>query len=90
LDDLLPSGYKYYHYDSSYDGSRDKYGFWINADDHMSVFNTTFLNEDNLFFIFLENNKFMSKYTWFLDLTEDQILDGPWWISKLFRKYLNK
>jgi len=88
LDEIIPHGYKYYHYPASFDGSRDINGNWINADNHVSTSPTIFLNENDLFFIFLENNKFMGKYEWFSNLNRDQILFGPWWISTLFRKYL--
>jgi len=85
--------YKYYHYNSSYDGSRDINGDWVNVDNHISEKPTKLLdNGKNLFFIFLENNKFMGddpKYNWFSKLSRDEIMKGPWWISQLFRKSLN-
>ena len=81
--------YKYYHYNSSYDGSRDINGKWVNVDNHISKTYTILLdNGKNLFFVFLENNKFMGndpKYNWFSKLSKDEILAGPWWISYLFK-----
>lgn len=81
-------GYKYYHYNSSYDGSRDNEGQWINASNHMSETPTKFLNENNIFFTFLENSGFMKRYKWFTILTKEEIMNGPWWVSQLFRKSL--
>jgi hypothetical protein len=83
--------YKYYHYNSSVDGSRDKNGTWINVDNHIDQKYTELLNDQNLFVVFLENNKFMgkdNKYNWFSNLNKKQILEGPWWISELFRRSL--
>lgn len=85
------SGYKYYHYGPSVDGTRDKNGYWVNVDNHISKQSTELLNENNLFFVFLENNKFMGKnpkYNWFSKLSKQEVLNGPWWISQLFRKSL--
>lgn len=82
--------YDYYHYNSAYDGSRDNLGRWINADNHISKIPTEFLDKDKLFFVFLENNKFMGKYKWFSELNKQQIINGPWWISQLFRESLEK
>ena len=80
--------YEYYHYNSSYDGSRDINGQWINADNHMSEIPTKFLNEKDMFFTFLENSGFMKRYEWFTKLSKDDIMNGPWWVSQLFRKSL--
>lgn len=86
--------YKYYHYNSSYDGSRDINGNWVNVDNHISKEPTVLLDHGkNLFFVFLENNKFMgndAKYNWFSKLTKEEVLNGPWWISQLFRQSLHK
>lgn len=81
----------YYHYDSKYDGTRDINGKWINVDNHISMNPTKLINENDIFFIPLENNKFMSnnpKYNFFIKLTEQQILNSNYWISQLFRKSL--
>ena len=82
--------YKYYHYNSSFDGSRDKSGHWINWKNHFSILPTEFLNQDDLFFVFLVNNKYATEYPWFNKLSRKQILNGPWWISQLLRKSLNE
>jgi len=86
------SDYKYYHYNSSYDGSRDIHGDWVNVDNHLSKKPTILLDHGkNLFFVFLENNKLMGKdkkYNWFSKLSKKEIMEGPWWISQLFRKSL--
>lgn len=86
------NNYNYYHYDASYDGSRDKNLVWVNVDNHISKTPTILLNEDNLFFVFLENNKFMGdnvKYNFFSKLNKDDILNGDYWISDIFRKSMN-
>lgn len=85
--------YDYYHYNASYDGSRDIYGGWINVDNHISTTPTTLLNEHNVMFVFLENNKFMGKnpkYNFFSKLSSDDIMNGDYWICDLFRKSLNQ
>jgi len=85
------NNYKYYHYNSAVDGTRDKNGKWVNVDNHIDTKFTELLNQNELFFVFLENNKFMGKnpkYNWFSKLNKKQVLNGPWWISHLFRKSL--
>lgn len=93
LDKLIKNdNYRYYHYSSEYDGSRDIDGHWVNVDNHISTSKTKLLNEDKLFFVFLENNKFIGsdqKYNWFSKLSEEDILNGPYWISYLFNKSLS-
>lgn len=84
--------YSYYHYPSKYDGSRDANGKWVNVDNHISTSKTELIDENELLFVFLENNKFMGnnkKYNWFSKLTEIEILNGDYWISYLFRKSLS-
>lgn len=84
--------YNYYHYPSEYDGSRDKNGNWIHSENHLSEKPTELLNPDKLFFVFLANNELANeqRYNWFSKLTEEQIVDGKWWISILFRRALGR
>lgn len=92
IDRLMSKGYAYYHYSSEYDASRDKDGIWVNVDNHISKEKTILLNEDKLFVVPLENNKFMGdnpKYNWFSDLSKSDIINGDYWISYLFRKSLS-
>jgi hypothetical protein len=82
--------YDYYHFPSEYDGSRDINGKWVHTPNHLSETPTKLINEDKAFFIFLANYELMNKKEngWFLDLTIEQILNGKWWISSLYRKSL--
>jgi len=82
--------YHYYHFPSEYDGSRDYEGNWIHTPNHLSEESTKLLNEDKALFIFLANYEIMNdeKNKWFIELSEDQILNGKWWISTLYRKAL--
>ena len=82
--------YDYYHFPSEYDGSRDINGKWVHTPNHLSETPTKLINEDKAFFIFLANYELMNKKpnAWFLDLTNEQILNGKWWISSLYRKAL--
>lgn len=94
LDNLLNTNYaiKYYHFTSEYDGSRDIYGKWIHTPEHFSINETKFLNEKKVMFVFLANYEIMnySENKWIINLSNDEILSGPWFISKLFRKSLGK
>jgi hypothetical protein len=93
LDDLLKTDYKnkYYHFASEYDGSRDKSGKWIHTPEHFSTKKTELLNESKVMFVFLANYEIMnySENKWILDLRKEELLSGPWFISKLYRKALN-
>jgi hypothetical protein len=82
--------YDYFHFPSEYDGSRDFEGNWIHTPNHLSEEPTKLLNEDKALFIFLANYEIMNdeKNKWFRELSEDQILNGRWWISSLYRKAL--
>ena len=82
--------YNYYHFPSEYDGSRDIDGKWIHTPNHLSETPTKLLNENKAFFIFLANYEIMNdkNHKWFLELNENQILNGPWWISNLYRNAL--
>ena len=88
MDELKP--YDYYHFPSEYDGSRDKEGKWVHTPNHLSETPTQLIDENKGFFIFLANYELMNEKEnkWFLDLDRDQILNGKWWISSLYRKAL--
>lgn len=90
LEDSKP--YDYYHFPSEYDGSRDKSGNWIHSPNHLSKNPTILLNESKALFIFLANYELMNdaNNSWFLQLDENQILNGDYWISQLFRQALKK
>lgn len=88
LDELQP--YDYYHFPSEYDGSRDKDGFWIHTPEHLSKNKTILLNEDKALFIFLANYEIMNdeENKWFLNMSDNDILNGKMWISELYKKAL--
>lgn len=84
--------YDYYHFPSEYDGSRDINGKWIHSPNHLSLIPTKLINEDKAFFLFLANYELMNnkENAWFLDLNEEQVLNGKWWISSIYRKALKE
>lgn len=88
MDEL--QNYNYYHFPSEYDGSRDYKGQWIHTPNHLSETSTKLLNEDRALFIFLANYEIMNdqQNVWFTKLSENEILNGKWWISSLYRKAL--
>jgi hypothetical protein len=88
IDELKP--YDYYHFPSEYDGSRDIKGNWVHSPNHLSETPTQLINENKAFFIFLANYELMNEKEnkWFLDLDREQILNGKWWISSLYRRGL--
>jgi hypothetical protein len=82
--------YDYYHFPSEYDGSRDNLGNWIHSPNHLAKNKTKLLDESKVLFIFLANYELMNEpeNAWFLELDENQILNGDFWISDLFRRAL--
>jgi hypothetical protein len=86
---LMKNGYKYYHYGSEYDGSRDINGDWIYAKHHLSKKDTIFLNKTKLLIIFLTNNIYSKKHQYFLKMSENEILNSDMLISRLFKQSLN-
>lgn len=83
--------YKYYHFSSAVDGSRDRNGKWI-ARDHILKPDVNLLDENQLMVVFLVNSTFCGddpKYNWFCKLNRQQILDSNTSASKLFKKALN-
>jgi hypothetical protein len=91
LEDLKINGYDYYHVPSSYDGTRDINGDWINTNNHFSLIDTKLINIDDVLFIPLENHVIAksSKYKWVLHCDRNTLINGNYWISSLFRKSFN-
>jgi len=87
MEELKP--YDYYHFPSEYDGTRDNKGIWVHSPNFLSEKPTTLINEDKALFIMLANSEFVNHHKWFLELNKEQILNGKWWISYLFRKGLS-
>lgn len=89
LDDLINyNDYSYYHFSSDVDGTRDKDGNWIALDLIMEK-NIELLDESKLLIVPLVNSAICSKdpvYSWFCDLSEEEILNGNYFVTKLFRR----
>jgi hypothetical protein len=79
--------YNYYHFPSEYDGTRDIEGQWIHTPNHLSKSPTKLLDKNKAIFVFLANYELMNNQEnkWFTELNEKQIINGPWWISSLYR-----
>lgn len=80
--------YRYYHVPSYSDGTRDKYGAWVAPE---IIFGKTFeyLHPDRLLFIMLANSLYCGKdtyYNWFCKLNKDEILNGKYFITELFKR----
>lgn len=87
--------YKYYHFDSSFDGSRLKNRRWMSPENYFNIDNEL-LNEDDLHVVFLSNNvlnqeksKHKNTYDAFLKLNKQEILQQDYWLAKMFRKSLS-
>lgn len=80
----------YYHFDSSYDGSRNNKGEWI-VPQLITTNQINFLNEKKIMLVFLANSWFCGddpNYNWFCKLTIQEILNSDFVISNLFKKAL--
>ena len=95
LSKLRKANYEYYHYDSSFDGSRLKNKRWMRAEYYFNQDNEL-LNENNLLVIFLANrdisgpsprhNTYKNVFEQFLKLNKQEILQQNYWLAKMFRK----
>ena len=83
------NNYDYYHYGAEYDGSRDSDGYWIETSRHFDTKNIKLIDESKLFLVFLTNSGINEQQPWVATTTRDKLLNGPYWISKYFRKSLN-
>ena len=92
LDDLIKNhNYNYYHFPSSYDGTRDKDGNWIALELIMKK-EIELLDESKLILIPLVNSAICSDdpiYSWFCKLTEEEILNGDYFVTKFFKRAIN-
>ena len=87
LQKLIKDGYQYYHYPTKYGGSRDKYLTYIDGNRLLSKKDIVFQDESELMLLFLANSHFVhAENKWFLKLDKTEILNGPYFISKMFRK----
>lgn len=82
--------YVVYHVKSWQDGTRDDLGRWISPD-LIFKHDFTYSHPDKLLIVMLANSVYCGKdkkYNWFCELSKNQILEGDYFISKLFRKAL--
>jgi hypothetical protein len=83
------SNYKYYHFDSSYTGNRDKNLRWITAERHVSNKPVEFIDDDKLHLVLLYNSNLkFEKNKWFLALDANQVLSSDTFIGKMLRQSL--
>ena len=84
------SNYKYYHYDSSYDGTRMINKRWVRYDYYLNN-NIKLLNEQNLFFIMLTNTGCNNKKVCdkLFSMSKKELLNSNTFISRMFRKSFN-
>ena len=87
IDKLQASqNYKYYHFSSYVDGTRDKAGNWIAPD---VIFEKDFdVDTNKLLFMMLANSYYCgndTKYNWFCGKTKSEILNSNYYVSKIFR-----
>ncbi len=82
--------YKIHHVPSDMDGTRDLHGKWISKD---IIRKTNIeIDIDKLIIVMLVNSTYCgndSRYNWFCKKSENEILNGNYFISKLFRKAIN-
>ena len=89
LDKLIKKNYKYYHYDSSYTGNRDREMKWINLPKLLKS-KVDFLDEGKLHCIFLYNSDFRhANEKWFTKLSRNEILSSDTVIGKMLKKSLS-
>jgi hypothetical protein len=86
LKDLINNqNYEYYHYENKIDGSRDKYGDWINSNIVFSNKPIEYDEEDNMiFFVYYNSN--ISNYI--KQISENDLMKKDWNITKFLNKCL--
>jgi hypothetical protein len=82
--------YKYYHLPSYADGTRDINGHWV-APNLIFPNHIELLDKDRLEVVMLANSEYCGsnpKYNWFCKLPYDEVLNGKYFVSSLFRSAL--
>ena len=87
LNKLLKKNYRYYHYHSDYDGTRDSDGKWVNMDRIFSDKQIDYSHPNKQLFIVLYNSDMSENYK---NKKSDEILNSNLNISKFIYKSLNK
>lgn len=86
LNKLEKSGYKYYHYSNTIDGTRDKYGQWVTSDRIFSNNNIEYDDEDNMLFLIVYNSDVNDDIK---KATRENILNKDCNYTKFIKKSLN-
>ena len=84
--------YRYYHFPSYVDGTRNKQGYWI-ATELIKPEHIELQNESKLLLVFLVNSTICGNdpdYNWFCNLSEQEILDGDYFVTHLFQRALKQ
>ena len=84
LDKLMDNGYKYYHYSNDYDGTRDKYGNWIETSKLFSADPIEYNDERKLLFVIMYNSQMDD----IRNLDKNYLLNSDLNISKYMKKSL--
>ena len=82
---LFKNGYKYYQYSNNFDGTRDKYGYWVTTTRFFSDIEIPYENPENMLFIVMYNSG-MDDYK---KMSREKLLNSNMIISKFFRKSLD-
>jgi hypothetical protein len=80
------TNYSYYHYDQSFDGSRDKNGKWVQSDQIFSNTPIDYLDENQMMFLVFYNSSLTNEIR---NMTRKQLLESNLNISRFFKKALH-
>jgi hypothetical protein len=86
LKDLINNqDYEYFHYENKIDGSRDKYGNWINSNIVFSDKPIEYEDEDNMMFFVYYNSHLSDSIK---QISENDLMNTNWNITKYLKKAL--
>jgi len=85
LKKLFNKGYKYFHYSNKVDGSRDKYGLWIDTSRAFSSNKIDYDDEQNMMFFVIYNSDVSDDIK---NMTENQLLNDNTNFSYFIKKTL--
>lgn len=89
LKPLLGKGYRYYHYPSDVDGTRDKYGRFITTQRKFESQPIPFKDIDQLLFVFISNQYIRTRMPQRYNMTEAELLAEPTNFARLVKKSLS-
>jgi len=88
LKDLINNqNYEYFHYDNKIDGSRDKYGNWINSDIVFSNQKIEYDDENNMIFFVYYNSNISNDIK---QISENDLMNKDWNITKFLKNGIKK